>query len=60
MKQKETDETYNLMNLCELEDGEYITTYKQQKEFNPINISAKFYHKDFCILRILDYFQKFY
>lgn len=54
MKQKKTNETYNLMNLCELEAGQYITTYKQQKEFNPINISSKFYHEDFCKLKYKD------
>ncbi len=51
MKQKETDETINLEDLNDLEDGIYVTTHKNQKEFNPINLSSTFYEKDFRKLR---------
>ena len=35
MSQKETHETYELMDLYYLEEGQYITTYKNQKESCP-------------------------
>ena len=35
MKQRDTNEEYNLENLENLEDGTYITTHERQKEFNP-------------------------
>ena len=43
MKQRNTNEEYNLEDLENLEDGTYITTHERQKEFNPINISSKLY-----------------
>ena len=54
MSQKETHETYELMDLYYLEEGQYITTYKNQKEFNPINIASTFYEEDFRKLRDKD------
>ncbi len=51
MKQKETHEFYELVDLSNLEDGTYITTYKNQKEFNPINVSSTFYKEDFSKLK---------
>lgn len=54
MKQRNTNEEYNLENLENLEDGTYITTHERQKEFNPINISSKLYVKEFRKLRNKD------
>ena len=47
MKQREENESYELTNLNDLEDGVYITTYKNQKIFNPINLASSFYKNDF-------------
>lgn len=54
MKQRNTNEEYNLEDLENLEDGTYITTHERQKEFNPINISSKFYVEEFRKLRNKD------
>jgi hypothetical protein len=54
MKQRSTNNVYNLEDLEDLEDGTYITTHKKQKEINPINISSKFYIEDFRKLRDKD------
>ena len=54
MKQRNTNEIYNLEDLDNLEDGTYITTHERQREFNPINISSKFYIEDFRKLRDKD------
>lgn len=51
MKQRDTNEEYNLENL---EDGTYITTHERQKEFNPINISSKLCVEEFRKLRNKD------
>ena len=54
MKQRNTNEIYNLEDLDNLEDETYITTHERQREFNPINISSKFYIEDFRKLRDKD------
>ena len=54
MKQRDTNEEYNLENLENLEDGTYITTHERQKEFNPINISSKLCVEEFRKLRNKD------
>ena len=54
MKQRDTNEEYNLENLENLEDGTYITTHERQKEFNPINISSKLCVEKFRKLRNKD------
>ena len=54
MKQRDTNEEYNLENLENLEDGTYITTHERQKEFNPINISSKLCVGEFRKLRNKD------
>lgn len=54
MKQRNTNEEYTLEDLKSLEDGTYITTYERQREFNPINISSKFYVEDFRKLKDKD------
>ena len=54
MKQRNTNEEYDLEDLENLEDGTYITTHERQKEFNPINISSKWYLKEFRKLRNKD------
>ena len=51
MKQRETHDTYELISLGDLEDGTYITTHKNQKVFNPINIASTFYKEDLIKLK---------
>lgn len=54
MKQRKTSEIYELVDVYGMEEGKYITTHKGQEEFNPINISSKFYEEDFKKLREKD------
>lgn len=54
MNQKNTSQTYDLIDVSSLEEGSYYTTYKNQTEFNPINISLLKYGKDFNKLKDKD------
>lgn len=54
MHQRETDKEYKLLDLYGSEEGRYLTTYKNQKIFNPINLFSKSYEDDFRKLRNKD------
>lgn len=55
MRQRRTDEIPNLQNLQLQEDGVYITSHSNQKEFNPINFASKFnYESKFSKLKTKD------
>lgn len=54
MHQRETENVYEFLDLFSLEEGEYYTTSKNQKIFNPINLLSTCYEDDFRKLRNKD------